>query len=145
MDLIPLSFHSLGNSDIAGYTYSVFVTDMDWDEEDIYRFYDKRADVENHIREGKYDFFIDHIATNHFYANAADLELKLLAMNQNILFTKSILKKDSSPPMASTVRRRWLLIPAKLITRGRKLILKLSDRHPYRDLWDLYRHNLAVV
>ena len=131
--------------DPLGYTYSVFVTDMDWDEEDIYRFYDKRADVENHIREGKYDFFIDHIATNHFYANAADLELKLLAMNQNILFTKTILKKDSSPPMASTVRRRWLLIPAKLITRGRKLILKLSDRHPYRDLWDLYRHNLAVV
>ena len=128
-----------------GYTYSVFVTDMDWDEEDIYRFYDKRADVENHIREGKYDFFIDHIATNHFYANAADLELKLLAMNQMILFTKTILKKDSSRPIASTVRRRWLLIPAKLITRGRKLILKLSDRHPYRDSWDFYRQNLAVV
>jgi hypothetical protein len=128
-----------------GYTYSVFVTSLDWDEEDIYRFYDKRADLENHIREGKYDFFIGHISMNNFYANAADLELKLLAMNQIILFTKTILKKDSSRPMASTVRRNWLLIPAKLVTRGRKLILKLSDRHPYRDLWYFYRQNLVVV
>lgn len=31
------------------YTYSIFVTNLNWDEEDIYRFYDKRADVENHI------------------------------------------------------------------------------------------------
>jgi len=131
--------------DPLGYTYSVFVTDLDRDEEDIYRFYDKRADVENHIREGKYDFFIDHIATNNFYANASDLELKLLAMNQIILFAKNILKQDRSRPMASTVRRRWLLIPAKLITRGRQLILKLSDRHPYGDSWSIYRQNLAVV
>jgi hypothetical protein len=131
--------------DPLGYTYSVFVTNLDWDEEDIYRFYDKRADVENHIREGKYDFFIDHISTDNFYANAADLELKLLAMNQIILFAKNILKQDTSRPMASTVRRRWLLIPAKLITRGRQRILKLSDRHPYRDSWSIYRQNLAAV
>ena len=39
--------------DPLGYTYSVFVTNLNWDEEDIYRFYDKRADIENHIREEK--------------------------------------------------------------------------------------------
>lgn len=55
-----------------GYTYCVFVTNLHWDEEDIYRFYDKRADVENHIREAKYDLSIDHISTKSFHANAAD-------------------------------------------------------------------------
>jgi hypothetical protein len=129
--------------DALGYTYSVFVTNLDWDEEDIYRFYDKRADIENHIREGKYDFHIDHISTDHFHANAADLELRLLAMNQVILFTKDILKEDCPRPFASTVRRKWLLIPAKLVGGSRQLTLKLSDWHPYRDAWTLYRENLV--
>ncbi|MBW2065068.1 MAG: hypothetical protein JRJ03_09055 [Deltaproteobacteria bacterium] len=34
-----------------GYTYCVFATNLDWDEEDIYRLYGQPADVENHIRE----------------------------------------------------------------------------------------------
>jgi hypothetical protein len=51
------------------YTYAAFVTDLDWDEENIYRSYDKRADVENHIRVAKYDFFINHISTENFHAN----------------------------------------------------------------------------
>jgi hypothetical protein len=129
--------------DALGYTYSVFVTNLDWDEEDIYRFYDKRADIENHIREGKYDFHIDHISTDYFHANAADLELRLLAMNQIILFTKNILKQHCPRPFASTVRRKWLLIPAKLVGGSRQLTLKLSEWHLYRDAWSSYRENLA--
>ena len=131
--------------DPLGYTYSVFVTNLNWDEEDIYRFYDKRADVENHIREGKYDFFIDHISTDNFHANAADLELRLLALNQLILFAKNILKQHSSRPFASMVTRRWLMIPAKLIGGSRQLTLKLSDWFPYRADWISYRENLVPV
>lgn len=129
--------------DDKGYMYTVLVTNLKWNEEDIYRFYDKRADVENHIREGKYDFCIDHISSDHFHANAADLELRLLAMNQLILFTKNILKQRSPRHFASTVRRKWLLIPAKLLTGARQLSLKLSDRHPFRDQWSVYRENFA--
>jgi len=129
--------------DALGYTYAAFVTDLDWDEEDIYRFYDKRADVENHIREAKYDFFINHISTENFHANSADLELRLLALNQLVLFSKNILRQDSPRPFASTIRRRWLMIPAKLLGGSRQLTLKLSDWFPYRDDWIFYRENLA--
>jgi hypothetical protein len=130
--------------DALGYTYAAFVTDLDWDEEDIYRFYDKRADVENHIREAKYDFSINHISTEKFYANSADLELKLLALNQLVLFSKNILRQDSPRPFASTIRRKWLMIPAKLLVGSRQLTLKLSDWFPYRDDWISYRGNLAT-
>ena len=129
--------------DALGYTYAAFVTDLDWDEEDIYRFYDKRADVENHIREAKYDFSINHISTEKFYANSADLELKLLALNQLVLFSKNILRQDFPRPVASTIRRKWLMIPAKLLGGSRQLTLKLSDWFPYRDDWISYRENLA--
>lgn len=131
--------------DALGYTYSVFVTNLDWDEEDIHRFYDKRADVENHIREGKNDFSIGHISTQYFHANAADFELRLLALNQVVLFTKNILKQHCPRPFASTVRRKWFMIPAKLVGGGRKLILKLADWYPYRDVWISYRENLSAL
>ncbi len=127
-----------------GYSYSVFVTNLDWDEEDICRFYDKRADVENHIKEARYDFSIDHISTQRFYANAADLELRLLAMNQIILFAKNVLKQSCPRLFASTIRRRWLLIPAKIVREGRQLVLKLSERNPYRHLWLRYRESFAT-
>jgi hypothetical protein len=130
--------------DALGYTYSFFVTNLKWDEQDIYRFYDKRADIENHIREGKYDFHIDHISTDSFHANAADFELRLLALNQMILFCKNILKQDSPRHFASTVRRKWLLIPAKLRKGGRQFILKLSELCPYRDVWISYRQNFGT-
>ena len=130
--------------DALGYTYSFFITNLKWDEQDIYRFYDKRADIENHIREAKYDFHIDHISTDSFHANAADFELKLLALNQMILFCKKILNLDSPRHFASTVRRRWLLIPAKLRKGGHQLILKLSNVFPYRDAWPGYRQNFVT-
>jgi len=130
--------------DALGYTYSFFVTNLKWNEQDIYRFYDKRADIENHIREGKYDFHVDHISTDSFHANAADFELKLLALNQMILFCKNILNQDSPRHFASTVRRRWLLIPAKLRKGSRQMILKLSNLFPYRNVWISYRQNFGT-
>jgi hypothetical protein len=111
--------------DALGYTYAAFVTDLGWDEEDIYRFYDKRADVENHVREAKYDFFINHISTE--------------------LFSKNILRQDSPRPFASTIRRKWLMIPAKLLGGSRQLTVKLSDWFPYRDDWISYRESLATA
>jgi hypothetical protein len=44
---------------------------------------------------------IDHISTQSFYANAADLELRLLAMNQIILFAKNVLKQSCPRLFAS--------------------------------------------
>ncbi len=131
--------------DALGYTYAVFVTNLDWDEQDLYRFYDKRADVENHIQEAKADLGIGNIPTEEFQPNAADLELRLLALNQLILFSRDILGHTESRPRASTIRRCWMLIPGKLITDGRRRILKLADWHPLQHLWPLYRLEVALL
>jgi hypothetical protein len=121
----------------------IFITNLNWDEEDIYRFYDSRGELENHIREAKYDFLIGHISTANFHANAADLELRLLAINQLILFARHVLGQKNTRPFASTLRRRWLMIPAKLVRSARRWILKLSDRRYYRKQWSLYRINVG--
>jgi hypothetical protein len=131
--------------DVLGYTYAVFVTNLDWAEQDVYRFYDKRADMENHIREAKTDLGIGHIPTGEFQPNAADLELRLLALNQLILFSTNVLGEKEPRPQASTIRRRWLLIAGKLVTDGRRRILKLADGHPLQHLWPRYRMDVALL
>jgi len=131
--------------DALGYTYAVFVTNLDWDEQDVYRFYDKRADIENHIQEAKADLGIGHIPTEAFQPNAADLELRLLALNQRVLLSRYVLGQTESRPRASTIRRKWLLIPGKLVSDGRRCILKLADWHPLQHLWPLYRIEAALL
>jgi len=131
--------------DALGYTYAVFVTNLDWDEQDVYRFSDKRADIENHVQAAKADLGIGHIPTEGFQTNAADLELRLLALNQLILFSGDVLGQTESRPRASTIRRRWLLIPGKLIRDGRRRILKLADWHPLRHLWPVYQIEVALL
>jgi hypothetical protein len=131
--------------DALGYTYVVFVTNLDWDEQDVYRFYDKRADMENHIQEAKADLGIGHIPTDAFQPNAADLELRLLALNQLVLFSRCVLGQTESRPRASTIRRKWLLIPGKPVSDGRRRILKLADWHPLRHLWPFYQIEAALL
>ena len=89
------------------------------------------------------DFCIDHISTSSFYANAADLELRLLALNQMLFFTMNILKRNAPRHYASTVRRKWLVIPAQLITRNGHRILKLPEQYAYKHEWDQYQTNIA--
>jgi hypothetical protein len=133
------------SQDALGYTYVVFVTNLDWDEQDVYRFYDKRADMENHIQEAKADLGIGHIPTDAFQPNAADLELRLLALNQLVLFSRCVLGQTESRPRASTIRRKWLLIPGKPVSDGRRRILKLADWHPLRHLWPFYQIEAALL
>jgi nitrogenase molybdenum-iron protein alpha/beta subunit len=67
--------------DAAGYNYAANVTDLPGSAADLVACYDKRADMEKAIHELKEDFGIDRISCSSFGANAADLELKILALS----------------------------------------------------------------
>jgi hypothetical protein len=93
------------SQDALGYTYVVLVTNLDWDEQDVYRFYDKRADMENHIQEAK-----------------ADLELRLLALNQLVLFSRCVLGQTESRPRASTIRKATHPEAARLVPHATSVV-----------------------
>jgi len=65
-------------------------------------------------------------------------------MNQIILFAKEVLKQSKPRFFASTIRRRWVLIPAKIVHEDRQLVLKLSEWHPNKGKWSRYRERFAV-
>jgi hypothetical protein len=111
--------------DAAGYNYAAYVTDLAGAPEDIAACYDKRADMEKAIHELKEDFGIDRIASSSFGANAADLELKVLAYNLLVLYQQQALGWPIRQ-RAKTLRRRVLAVAAQLIHTAGQWILKLA-------------------
>ncbi len=111
--------------DAAGYNYAAYVTDLDWAPADIVAFYDKRADMEKAIHELKEDFGIDRIASSQFGANAADLELKILAFNLLVLYQCQALGW-AVRRRAQTLRRRVIAVAGQLIRTAGQWVLKLA-------------------
>ena len=112
--------------DAAGYNYAAYVTEVDWAPEDVVAFYDKRADMEKAIHELKEDFGIGRIASSSFGANAADLQLKVLAFNVLVLYQRqglgwAVLQR------AKTVRRRLIAVAGQLIRTAGQWVLKLAE------------------
>lgn len=119
--------------DDAGWFYSLFVTNLDWSAEDVARFYDKRADVERTICELKNDLAIGHVPSTSFAANAADLALKILARNLLVLYRDRGLALRRRVRVA-TIRRRYLLIPGRVVRHAGQILLRLASNTPLQHL-----------
>lgn len=118
-----------------GYSYSAYATNLNWTPLDIYRFYNHRGTAENLIKEGKYGFGIDQIPTGDFFPNWANLLLKLIAYNTMLLFQKALMPNASSRLTAATFRRLFITIPAQLVHRGGRWILKLPELYAHQAAW----------
>jgi hypothetical protein len=129
--------------DAAGYNYAAYVTDLDWGPEDIAAFYDKRADVEKSIHELKDDFGLDRITSSSFGANAADLELKILAFNLLVLYQRQALRWVVLQ-RAKTLRRRLLAVAGQLIRTAGQWVLKLAAHWPGQAELARIRRHLAT-
>ncbi len=126
--------------DAAGYNYAAYVTDLPGAPADLVACYDKRADMEKAIHELKEDFGIDRISSSSFGANAADLELKVLAFNLLVLYQRAALGWTTLH-RAKTVRRRLLAVAGQLIRTAGRWVLKLAaDWVAQRDLVRVRTH-----
>jgi hypothetical protein len=119
--------------DLKGYGYQVIVTNMEGSPEEVWRFYNKRACVENMIKEGMMGYGLD-VAISHYYgANAAHFFLVMLAYNLMNWFKEDVLGQRKVKRMAKWVRERFFYIPGKLIKRGRKWVLNLWRDYPWQE------------
>jgi len=125
--------------------YQFIVTNLDWDPEDIWHFYNKRCGCENYIKDGKHGFAIDKAPTAEFTPNYADLVHKMIAYNV-YRWVKATAATAGSVAEVSVQRFRRMLvnIPGKLVSHGRRIMLKLSDRFRYQRLWQLIRQRIVA-
>ena len=120
--------------ELIGYSYQVIVTNIEWmSPEEVWRFYNGRANVENMIKEGILSYSLD-VNISHFYgANVAHFHLVMLAYNLMNLFKELVLEQKDKKRMGKWIRQRFLLIAGRLVSGGRRLILKLQEDWAYRE------------
>jgi len=128
-----------------GYSYCAYVTNLPWPAVDIYQFYNHRGTAENLVKESKYGFGIDCIPTGDFYPNWADLLLKLMAYNLFVIFQKALLPKAKGRLSAATLRRLFIAIPAQLVCRAGRWILKLPEAFQYQRVWHQARATFSTA
>lgn len=119
--------------ELMGYSYQVIVTNIEWMlPEEVWRFYNGRANVENMIKEGILSYSLD-VNISHFYgANVAHFHLVMLAYNLMNLFKELVLGQRDKKRMGKWIRQRFLLIAGRLVSSGRRFILKLQEDWAYR-------------
>ncbi|MDC3418755.1 IS1380 family transposase [Aquibacillus salsiterrae] len=115
--------------------YQAIVTNMTDSGDEIWRFYNHRACMENYIKEAKNGFGADQVSGEEFYANFADLWLKMIAYNIHILFCKEVCVQAYSSFTISRFRRTFWEIPAILVTHARQWKLKMSNTFTRFDSW----------
>ncbi len=125
------------------YSYQIYVTNLHGDSTQLVHFYHKRGDAENYIKELKYDVNLEKLITDSFWANQALLQFKILCYNLLVWFKNIFIGKSELRTTIRTFRERFLLIPAKLVKRSRRFILKLPRDYLYKEKFKAIELSLA--
>jgi hypothetical protein len=118
---------SLGRKliDVPGYTFRIFVTSCPEAPEEIWRDYNRRADMENRIAELKHDLGADGFCLKEFFATEAAFRAVLLLFNLLAEFQRAAGLPGYREP--ATIRTQVLTCGAILGRAGRRLVVHLSQ------------------
>jgi hypothetical protein len=122
--------------DDPAYLYQAILTNRADTPEEIWRFYRKHADIENQIRELKWDYGIDGFCQKKFFATEAAFRMVCVTCN----LVSLLQDKLGFHPYRTlgVLRSKLLTVGAILGTQGRKTILRLSLSGPWRDRFQGY-------
>ena len=110
------------------YKYYGVVTNhplLEWTLQEVLEHHNKRGDAENFIREEKYGYDLKHFPCLELKANHA---FGLLAMAaHNVLRWVAIHDNPSRPSFAKGLRRKFIHIPAIVVSHARLLVLRVNE------------------
>ena len=119
------------------YDYFFFVTNKsDLSSEEVVLFYEKRGNCENYIKEAKYDMSVGHLLLQSFWANEAIFQLMMLAYNLFLLFKMDFANGAEYRQQIKTFRLKYIFLAGKIIRTARNVIMKLSEKYPYREIYE---------
>ena len=111
--------------DVPGYTFRVFVTTRMDAEEEIWRDYNRRADMDNRIAELKHDLAADRFCLKQFFATEAAFQCILLLFNLLAEFQRAAGLTGYREP--ATLRATVFTCGAILGRAGRRIVLHMSE------------------
>lgn len=113
----------------------MYVTNTTWGLADTIKFYEKRGNCENYIKETKYDMNIGSLKMKSFWANEAFFQIMMLVYNIFLLFKTDKLPINEYRQWIITFRLKYVFLAGKIVRTARQTILKLSEGYPYKALY----------
>jgi hypothetical protein len=109
------------------------VTNMESSPERLVKFYCKRGNMENFIKEGKNGFDFAAVSSCSEVVNANRFQIHVLAYNLFNWFRRLALAESMRSSTADTVRLKLIKIATKVVRSARRVIFKLCSSCPYKD------------
>lgn len=114
--------------ELATYRYDCLATsDLAIDPAQAFEFYNGRANIENNIRELKYDYHLGKIVTDDFNANDVVTQITMLTYILMRHFQNEFLPEKMKKHVLSTIRNQVFNIPALFRTGQRRIYLKIKN------------------
>lgn len=108
------------------------VTNMDSSPEDLIRFYCKRGNMENFIKECKSGFDMGNVSSSSMIVNANRVQIHALAYNLFNWFRRLALPEPMRKDRIDTVRLKLLKLAARIVSSARYVYFKLCSHCPYQ-------------
>jgi hypothetical protein len=115
------------------YAYGVYVTNLGLAPWRIWKFYQPRATIEKNVRELLYDLPLGKIPSRDWLANVAFFQMVLLAYDLVHWFRRLCLPAPYKTATVETVRTDFLVLPARLVSRGGRNALQLPKDYVHRE------------
>jgi hypothetical protein len=119
----------------SDYTHAMYVTNTTWELEDTVKFYEKRGNCENYIKETKYNMNIGSLKMNSFWANEAFFQMMMLVYNIFLMFKLDRVSSNEYRQWILTFRLKYVFVAGKIIRTARQTILKLQEWYPYKEVF----------
>ena len=112
--------------------HTFVVTNMESSPEDLIRFYCKRGNMENFIKECKSGFDMSCVSSSSMIVNANRVQIHALAYNLFNWFRRLTLPESMRKDRINTVRLKLLKIATKIVSSARYVYFKLCSYCPYQ-------------
>jgi hypothetical protein len=119
----------------SDYTHAMYVTNTTMELVDTVKFYEKRGNCENYIKETKYDMNIGSLKMKSFWANEAFFQIMMLVYNIFLLFKMDRVSASEYRQWILTFRFKYVFVAGKIIKTARQTILKLMEGYPYKKVF----------
>ncbi len=108
------------------------VTTMLAEPEKVIKFYAKRGEMENFIKEAKRDFGFDTLSHHNYMANANRMIIQLIAYNLHNLMRRLCMDKLDQCKHMHSLRVKFVKVAGKIIHSARYTTYKLCSSYPYK-------------
>ncbi len=114
----------------------------DMSPKEIWQDYNKRARCELNIRDLDYDHFITKVPTGNFKSNFAWFWHSVFSYNLMLIFRLFALPEEWEKARSSTLRKKLINIPGRLVNLGGRMTMRLMQGYPYTEVFNYVKERL---